>query len=125
MGCRENQTMGIKAGCGSILALDSPTESPVVTGFFRERGDKMRTYKLNENAGYKGCGPAFAKIERDVVIQLTTIDSLVSCEDYDYAADDDPAGDQLNATGEAKVQLFAEEHSELVKGMCSCGEFCV
>jgi len=34
MGCQENQTSKIRAGCGSILALDSPMESSAATGSF-------------------------------------------------------------------------------------------
>lgn len=35
MGCQENQIMKTGAGCGSILALDSPTESSAATGSFK------------------------------------------------------------------------------------------
>jgi len=85
----------------------------------------MRTYKIKETAGYKGCGPAFAKIEGDIVVELTYVDSLVTLDDWDCVDDNDPNGDQLRSSGEAKVQLFTIDHPDLVEGMCSCGEFCV
>lgn len=87
----------------------------------------MKTYKIIETAGYKGCGEAFAEIVRGDVISLNYIDDIVAYDDWANVADDEnpyllPSGiDKVNAF----IEIQRDNGRKLVKGMCSCWQFCV
>lgn len=83
----------------------------------------MRTYSIEKRAGYKGCGHAFAKIIRGVVISLDYIDRIVALTDWAEVSDDE--NPYLLPSGEDKIHAFSEINPEWTYGMCSCWKFCV
>jgi len=85
-------------------------------------GKNCIVYSVKKSAGYRGSGEAFAVIANEEVIKLTYVDDMV-----DPLTDCDMGSDNLEllASGIKKVNHYAETHASEVKGMCSCGEFCV
>ena len=84
----------------------------------------MKTYKIK--SGYKGCGEAFAEIGGTTdtkVVKLWYINDIVDYDDWAAVSDEEQP--YLEASGEVKVQNFAEQHPNLIRGMASAGEFVV
>ena len=87
----------------------------------------MKTYAVSKNSSYKGCGEALAEIVRGDVVGLNYIDDIVSYKDYANVSDDE--NPCILPSGEDKVRAFIDIQKDngrtLVRGMCSCGQFCV
>jgi len=80
----------------------------------------MKTYNISTPAGYARCGEAFATIQNNVVMALSYVGGLLTCNDYD-----DLDNGIVSAKGKAKIADFAEANPTMKIGMCSCWKFCV
>jgi len=83
----------------------------------------MKIYKVLKTA-YKGCGEAFGHLDNNnVITELHYIDQMLNYDDGDI---DRGTEDLLPTTkGLAKIEVFAREHLNWLRGVCSRHQFIV